>query len=110
MVELVADPQSIAPGAHALAFYANPSEAARQLARFLRGAEEHHQAAIVLTADEDRLRRYRAAVAELAPGMANAFRRIPGPHTHPTPEGRRPDELAMRFAQEHPQGATLCGD
>jgi hypothetical protein len=110
MVELLPDTREIAPGAHAIEFYATPSEAARNMARFLRGADDFHQPAIVLTADDAQLARYRAAAAEIAPAMAGSFRRIPGLHTYSTRDGRRPDPSAMQFAAEHPGGASLCGD
>jgi len=110
MVELLSDTREIAPGAHAIEFHASPTEAARNMARFLRGADDHHQSALILTADDAQLARYRAAAAEIAPAMAGSFRRIAGLHTYATADGRRPDPSAMQFAADHPRGASLSGD
>lgn len=110
MMRLVPTPEDLPPGSHALSFYASPPEAARNVAKFLRGAQKRSQRAMVLTSSDQMMGLYRGEVARRAPKMLDALRRIPGPHARPTPDGLRPLTEVMEFAAAHPEGATLCGD
>ena len=110
MTQWVANASDLPPGSHALSFHASLDEAVRTMADFLLGAHYYNQPARVYTDNDERWRRYRDAVSVESPWLADAVQRIPGPHTCPTPDGRRPVEAAMAFANDHPNGATLAGD
>jgi hypothetical protein len=109
-MRLVPTPEELPPGSHSLGFYASASEAARNMASFLRGAQIQGQRAIVLTADDRMLQLYRDEISKVVPEMADALTRISGPHAVPTAAGLRPVSEAMDFASAHPEGASLCGD
>jgi len=110
MMELVSSPAEFPPGSHSIGFYGSRPEAAHNIASFLRGAHDHHQDAIVLTADDDMMSLYREAVQREVPQLLNSLHRIPGPHIRSTADGFRPVDDAMDFAQAHPGGASMCGD
>ncbi len=110
MMRLVPTQEELPPGSHSLSFYASRPEAARNMARFLKGAHTRGQKARIITADDQMLDLYRSEVAKEVPEMADSFLRIPGPHVVSTPEGLRVVPEAAEFASAHPEGATMCGD
>jgi hypothetical protein len=109
-MELVAAPADLPTGSHAISFYANASEAATRVASFLKGAERRGQSGLVLTDDDGMATLYRQAIEIEAPRMADALRRIPGPHLRPTDRGFRPVEEVGAFVAAHPDGVSMCGD
>lgn len=110
MMRLVQGHDELPSGSHALSFYASPPEAAHNMARFLKGAQDRGQSAMVLTSDDRMLELYRNEVSKEAPAMRDALHRISGPHARPTPQGLRPVPEVMEFAAAHPEGASMCGD
>lgn len=110
MLEYVANEAELPVGSHSLSFYATRTEAARNMASFLRGARNQHQSAIVLTSDDEMLSLYRDAVEKEVPQMLGALHRIPGPHIRETSDGLRPVDEVFQFAAAHPEGASMCGD
>ncbi len=110
MLQWMSTAEALPSGSHALGFYADRPEAARQMANFLKGAEDRQQAAMVLTADDGMLELYRQAVEREVPAMIEALHRIPGPHVRPTADGWRPVPEVAEFASAHPNGASMCGD
>lgn len=110
MTQLVRRLEDLPTGSHSLSFYGSESEAARNMASFLKGAEEFGQEALVLTSSDKMLDLYRGELAKRGPDLATAIRRIPGPHIRPTAGGFRPVTEVMEFVAAHKVGATVCGD
>lgn len=110
MAASVRSAADLPPGCHALAFYASPDEAARNMGDFVRGAFYFGQPALVVSNNHERLERYRQQLVPDTPWLAGAFAPIDGPHTRSTADGLRPLEPVMSFAAANPEGATLCGD
>lgn len=110
MMQLLPTPSELPPGSHSISFYATRPEAARNMASFLRGARDRGQTALVLTADDDMMKLYQTAVQKEVPQMLGALRRIPGPHIRWTAQGFRPVEEVEKFAADHSEGASMCGD
>lgn len=110
MMEIVASPGEFPAGSHALGFYSSRAEAARNMASFLKGAQERDQEAIVLTADDEMAKLYRDAVEREVPQLLGVIHRIPGPHVRSTGDGLRPVQEVLDFAANHPGGATMSGD
>lgn len=109
-MRLVDRPEELPNGSHSLGFYASSSEAARNVAGFVKGAHDRGQKALVVTSDDRMLALYRKELGRRAPALVDSVRRIEGPHARPTPDGWRPVPEVMRFASAHPEGATMCGD
>jgi hypothetical protein len=110
MMRLVPTQEELPPGSHSLSFYASRPEAARNMASFLKGAQNRGQKARIITADDGMLGLYQEEVSKVVPEMSDSFLRISGPHVVSTPEGLRVVPEAMQFAAAHPEGATMCGD
>ncbi|HTT16846.1 MAG TPA: hypothetical protein VMH49_05775 [Thermoplasmata archaeon] len=109
-MHLVETPEELPPGSHSIALYGSAPEAARQMAGFLKGAHDRRQSAMVLTASDRMMDLYRGEISRRVPAMLSSLRRIPGPQVTPTADGLRPIPEVLRFAAEHPEGATMCGD
>jgi hypothetical protein len=108
--QLVRRYEDLPAGSHSLSFYGSPLEAARNMAGFLKGAQEFGQEALILTASESMHGLYRGEISKRTPDLVGSVRRISGLHIGMTTTGYRPVAEVMDFAASHPEGATLCGD
>lgn len=109
-MQLMSTQEELPLGSHSLSFYANRPEAAYNMASFLKGAQRHHQSAMILTSDDEMMELYQAAVEREVPQMLGALHRIPGPHIRASADGLRPVPEVREFAAAHPEGGTMCGD
>lgn len=110
MANRAATTELLPPGSHAVSFHGSLDEAVRNMAGFVRGGYFFRQPSAVFSNDADRIARYRAAVAPENPWLKEAFHEIAGLHVRNEPGGWRPIDAPMRFASEHPEGVSICGD